>query len=61
MVKVIFHAIRTHWTTETHRVLAKRFGFSNGTHRFLEEWPIDDSQNRYETYFLFILQLFNDR
>ena len=44
---------------ETHRVLAKRLGFSIGTHRLLEQWRMDDSQNRYETYFLFILQLFN--
>ena len=26
-----------HWSTETHRLLAKRLGFSNGTHRLLEQ------------------------
>ena len=51
----------SHWSTETHRVLAERLGFSNGTHRLLEQWRIDDSQNRYGTYFLYILQLFNNR
>ena len=51
----------SYWSTETHRVLAKCLGFSNGTHRLLEKWRIDDSQNRYGTYFLIILRLFNHR
>ena len=41
-----------HWSTEAYRFLAKRLGFSNGTHRLLEQCRIGDSQIRYmyETY-----------
>ena len=46
----------SHWSTETHRVLCKRLGFSNEMHRLQEQWWIDDSQTGMRhTFYLFYI------